>query len=38
MIKVTALKDFLALEDKDVKKLKTEQLRLLLGVLRYSQE
>lgn len=36
MIKVEELKHFLELEESDVKKLETEQLRLLLGVLRYS--
>ena len=35
-IKVDALKDFLELKEEDVKKLKTDQLRLVLGVLRYT--
>jgi len=35
-IKVEALKNFLDLEEKDVKKLDMEQLRLVLGVLRYT--
>ena len=35
-IKVEALKNFLDLEEKDVKKLSTDQLRLVLGVLRYT--
>ena len=35
-IKVKALKDFLDLKDEDVAKLDIEQLRLVLGVLRYT--
>ena len=35
-IKVEALKDFLDLKEEDVKKLGVEQLRLVLGVLRYT--
>jgi hypothetical protein len=35
-IKVDELKHFLDLKEDDVKKLKTDQLRLVLGVLRYT--
>ncbi len=36
MIKVEDLKHLIELKDADVAKLTTEQLRLLLGVMRYS--
>lgn len=36
MISVTTLKGLLNFKDEDIKKLKTDQLRLLLGVLRFS--
>ncbi len=36
MVNIEELKHFLELKDSDLKKLKTEQLRLLLGILRYS--
>ena len=36
MIQVEELQRFLELKESDIKKLNTEQLRLLLGVLRYS--
>ena len=36
MIKVEELQHFLELKESDIKKLNTEQLGLLLGVLRYS--
>ncbi len=36
MIKVDELKHLLDLKETDVAKLSTDQLRLLLGVLRYS--
>ena len=35
-IKVEELKHLLDLKEEDISKLDTEQLRLLLGVLRYS--
>ncbi len=35
-IKVEVLKNFLELKEEDVEKLDTEQLRLVLGVLRYT--
>mgnify|MGYP003392629784 CR=1 FL=1 len=35
-IKVEELKNFLDLKEEDVEKLDTEQLRLVLGVLRYT--
>jgi len=35
-IKVDALKDFLELKEEDVAKLSVDQLRLVLGVLRYT--
>ena len=35
-IKVEALKNFLELKEEDVEKLDTDQLRLVLGVLRYT--
>ena len=35
-IKVDVLKNFLDLKEQDVKKLDTDQLRLVLGVLRYT--
>ena len=35
-IKVEELRDLLALKEEDVKKLNTDQLRLVLGVLRYT--
>lgn len=35
-IKVDELNHFLQLKEEDVKKYTTEQLRLILGVLRYS--
>lgn len=35
-IKVEAFKDFLELKEEDMEKLDTEQLRLFLGVLRFT--
>lgn len=35
-IKTEVLKDFLNLKEEDIKKLDKEQLRLVLGVLRYT--
>lgn len=35
-IKVEALKNLMELKEEDVRKLNTDQLRLILGVLRYS--
>ena len=36
MIKISTLKTLLDFKDQEIKKMKTEQLRLLLGVLRYA--